>query len=404
MNMDDKSVIDLAGGNAKHIWKQLYSILNNINEHCKKLLLAFGVDDSDMSPFIVPFTDNIMDLHDCFDKYMPKNEDAAAAGGDGDEDAAAAGGGDKHPVNEEHPNDNHNISGINSAGGISGDDNDDGAIKIDSDGDSDTELKGLCNMALSKYQEGLMKSIVREAVKNNNDNEDSMEDSNAIDVDADHAMEATGAKNSEQDNARILDEIDGLGEDPNSSTMVVPTEEESNATIKCFANIISSTDNPNWMQVMLPMILDGMSAFEMKGRDKGSISSTQKAGSLQDRWFGKKKSSPAKAKGGTISNIVKRDTVITVPVAKYVNGAMKETNKIYVVMAIFNKYYRKWNMTRDEVMWDPSKKNSKYRLSIRRVEYQPIFASYKFVKASEEEPRDTIFRMITLDEITSIIS
>ena len=56
-------------------------------------------------------------------------------------------------------------------------------------------------------------------------------------------------------------------------------------------------------------------------------------------------------------------------------------------------------------MWDPSKNNSKYRLSIRRMEYQPIFASYKFVKASEEQPVDTIFRMITtLDEITSIIS
>ena len=98
--------------------------------------------------------------------------------------------------------------------------------------------------------------------------------------------------------------------------------------------------------------------------------------------------------------------MVTVPVIKYIDERMEEEDKTHIVMAIFNKFYRKWNMTRDEPIWNASDKKSNYRLlSIRRVEFKSIFSQYDYVKVSdEEEPSDTVFRLVSLHEITSVVS
>ena len=266
----------------------------------------------------------------------------------------------------------------------------------DAEGEDDnSRLKGLCKNALTQYQEGLMFEALQAI--------------NSISLDSDTTANDKNGGIPDDGNSKQLDAAGDNSDDDDIMDVTDITfligDGESGPAFDAFANIISSFESSKWRTELLPLILSGISAFELKGRERGSIHDAQKAKSLQSRWFEKKdKKSTAESQPSKESNFIKRDRVVTVPVEKPISGTMQQKDKVYIVMAVFNKFYRKWNMTRDTPAWSAGAKKSSYRLSIRRVEYDETFSRYNFVKVSKEEPRGDIFRIIDLHEVTSIVS
>ena len=88
-------------------------------------------------------------------------------------------------------------------------------------------------------------------------------------------------------------------------------------------------------------------------------------------WFGgkKKRSSSNEDAKSSQSRDIERDAVVTI---KTTDSNKKETKK-YIVMAIFDMVYYKWNMSTDNPTWGPMKEKSKYRLALRQVEFSEMY-------------------------------
>ena len=93
---------------------------------------------------------------------------------------------------------------------------------------------------------------------------------------------------------------------------------------------------------------------------------------MNSRWFGTPKSA-WKAQSGTVSNVVKRGTIVKI-------RNTTRSADVYMVMAIFKLYYRKWLVTDDPVVqWDPKATKSIYKLSLRRVKLDAAIGEYQHV-------------------------
>ena len=165
------------------------------------------------------------------------------------------------------------------------------------------------------------------------------------------------------------------------------------------AEVISSGRCEDWQYKSLQLIHDCMGLFELKGRERGSISGAQKMKSLNSRWFGPRKRNLEKEEGSRLFEI-ERDVIVTVQMSDTESDQKKE---YFVVMAVFSKHYKKWSMTTDKPMWAPNMKKSNYKLFLRKVEYSTSFEKYCLVSVSNEHPAASVFRRVDLNQITSVV-
>ena len=123
---------------------------------------------------------------------------------------------------------------------------------------------------------------------------------------------------------------------------------------------------------------------------------------MTSRWFGgkKKRSSSNEDAKSSQSRDIERDVVVTI---KTTDSNKKETKK-YIVMAIFDMVYCKWNMSADNPTWEPMKEKSKYRLALRQVEFREMYMKYCYVEVSDEDPVEEVFKLVALHEVTSIVT
>lgn len=145
------------------------------------------------------------------------------------------------------------------------------------------------------------------------------------------------------------------------------------------------TTNKEWCTDVLAVVNEAMSLMTMNKRELGSNSDERKVKSLKQWWFSVSKATKSKTtvreKGKEPEpdeelTVVERDTIVVLEDA---NGQQAD----FIVMGIYNKYYKKWFLTSqdDKDALGSEQKNEKaVRLHVRKVEHEPANALYKYLK------------------------
>jgi hypothetical protein len=148
-----------------------------------------------------------------------------------------------------------------------------------------------------------------------------------------------------------------------------------------------------------------MAMVDLSKNERGSISLDGKAKSLQQRWFGMKKSMTVSSDGNDEGGIdscecvryLERNSLISL---KCKRGRF-ESIEMYRVLGLFTKYYNKWFIaTEEKIVWD--KRSKQVKVLARMVKRQG--AAYEEVKLEENGnlgPK-SIFCMKLMSEILSV--
>jgi hypothetical protein len=194
------------------------------------------------------------------------------------------------------------------------------AAEADADEDDKEELsRSKAEESLDKIQEKIMMDAVQEALNGSTQNKDHGDEdngdqgANALELE----MELKSLFGEENEQAEIINAFDKL--------LSLPSKE---------GDLL-------WYERAPGLIVNVMEHLGMKSREQGSTTEDRKFKSLRQRWFTldgpKSKQVSAEIKDDSSTNLIERDTVVTLPLKK---AKKSDTQQFadYLVMGIYNKY------------------------------------------------------------------
>jgi len=143
--------------------------------------------------------------------------------------------------------------------------------------------------------------------------------------------------------------------------------------------------------------------------ESSSLSQSRKTKTLFQRWASQKilpeqVDAPSNQGSGDLKTIG-RDSIITCKLKLGNRKDNPEIPKDYRVLAVYEKFYNKWWMSRDKKLWsltmDPNIKN-KYRLAVRMVEDGAIEAFDDVSLNNETYPKKIVLRMISGNDVMDV--
>eukprot|EP00542_Grammatophora_oceanica_P009514 CAMPEP_0194031692 /NCGR_PEP_ID=MMETSP0009_2-20130614/4801_1 /TAXON_ID=210454 /ORGANISM="Grammatophora oceanica, Strain CCMP 410" /LENGTH=255 /DNA_ID=CAMNT_0038671913 /DNA_START=91 /DNA_END=859 /DNA_ORIENTATION=+ len=181
-------------------------------------------------------------------------------------------------------------------------------------------------------------------------------------------------------------------EDCEASSTGVDTDK----ALVAFANLVSDHEQVSFLDAAPRVVFAAMDSMKLGRRDQGSTSEARKFKSLTTRWYGVGKKTANKEESNSF-NKVGRGTIVTID--------SSDATAMYVVMAVFGLFYRKWVIAEDSpVEWDPEASSSEYKLSIRRVS-RDMFSHYVSVDVNPPQTSyEDVYKVIKLHKVTSIVA
>ena len=143
-----------------------------------------------------------------------------------------------------------------------------------------------------------------------------------------------------------------------------------NETFKALKDLLNSKSFGDMNRI----ILNGANSLEFGRRDKGATTKDSKFMSLNQRWFSKAEKKDLKEdKNDGIDeekkdNFVERNRLVQMTCIQGRGRNRRETIEMYRVLAIFDKYYNKWFVSKDDKkIWHVNYPKGKYKILARKL-------------------------------------